>query len=117
MSSCRGTQWASQAVMGPHCAPPTLRPGEAWGRLNHAPLGPRPQLLPTPQGAARHPRAGLPLLLGDHQDIIEEEQVAGRPAGEFSEKPGLLHQEELPALQQPAGGRDEREGLGDRAEG
>lgn len=54
--------------------------------------------------AALCPQAGPPLLLGDHEDIIEQEQVAGRPAGEFSEKPGFFHHEELPTLQQPAGG-------------
>lgn len=64
--------------------------------------------------AAAHPRAGRPpLLLGDHQDVVEQEQVARRPAGEFPEEPGLFRQRELPALQQPAGGGDQRQGLGD----
>lgn len=54
----------------------------------------------------------LPFLLGDNQDIIEQEQVACGSAANFPKDTGFLQEKELPTFQQPAGGGDEREGLG-----
>lgn len=116
---CHGlTGWAGS------CVPPILRPEEAQvGSPASSPPAahsrPRGCSPPTAHGArstarGQPPGRGPPLLLGDHQDVAEQEQVAGGPAGEFPEQPGLFHHEQLPALQQPAGGRDQREGLGDR---
>lgn len=86
---------------------PTLRSGGIGGTPRPQPTSPppRPCLLPMPHWQ------GPPLLPGDHQDVIEQEQVACWPAGEFSEKPGFFCHRKLPTLQQPAGGRDQREGL------
>ena len=59
----------------------------------------------------------LPFLLGDNQDIIEQEQITRGSAGDFPKDTGFLQEEELPTLQQPARGGDEREGLGKKAMG
>jgi len=56
--------------------------------------------------------AALPLLLGDDEDVVEQEEVA-EPAGASAEDAGLLRRQQvqLAPLQQPAGGRDQRQRL------
>lgn len=51
-----------------------------------------------------------PLLLGDDEDVVEEEEVA-EAAGATAEDAGLLGEQQLPSLQQPPGRRDQRERL------
>lgn len=53
----------------------------------------------------------LPLPLGDDEHIIEEEEVQLLPARPPGEQPRVSKGRQLPALHQPSGCRDQREGL------
>lgn len=57
-------------------------------------------------------QADSPFLLGDDQDVVEEEEVDLLPRRPLEEDPAVLHEgRQLAALHHPPGGGDQRERL------
>lgn len=59
-----------------------------------------------------------PFLLGDDQDVVEEEEVNLLPRGPLEEDAAVLDEgRQLAALHHPPGGGDQRERLRERRQG
>lgn len=83
--------------------------GKSHRFLRHVPLG---KLGFDPLAALQGKAKPSPLLLGDDEDVVEQEEVA-EAAGAAAEEPGLLREQQvqLAPLPQPPGHRDQRERL------